>query len=152
MCRWFDSAPGHHFPKPTVLGWLCRFWAIAKPRGVRADSACATLTSRFAISAAIRAGSTPFCSLFSKNNGEPVAVGTRRCRFKSMSCTCVGKSGSEWELVQQMQIEILHRTARMPIPCAPAKALLETLQLRVHPCHANAAWLPFGGRASAQST
>ena len=32
----------HQFKKPTVLSWLFHVWLIPKPRGLLADSACAT--------------------------------------------------------------------------------------------------------------
>ncbi len=33
MCRWFDSAPGHHIKSPTLLGWA--FSHLAFPQAVR---------------------------------------------------------------------------------------------------------------------
>ena len=85
----------HQNSKPTFVGWLCRFWAFPKPRGVRARSACATAPVSRRIFHRFLSCSIPLCSLFSKNNGEPRTFGTRRMRFRSTGCACVAEGSSE---------------------------------------------------------
>ena len=91
MCRWFDSALGHHFSKPTALGWLCHFWISPAPRGAWAKSACATSSVACRNSPRFRLISILFCSLFSNKSAERPSVGTRRTPLLSGTYTCVEK-------------------------------------------------------------
>ncbi len=109
MCRWFDSAPGHHFSKPTVLSWLCRFWTFPAPRGVAGGFACATPSMACRKSGEFHPVSIPFCSLLSKNSGEPCRSGTRRMPLKTTGYTCVEKGGLTGELLQQRGISTCDR-------------------------------------------
>jgi hypothetical protein len=97
----FKSPQLHQNSKPTVLGWLCCFRTFPAPRGVPGDSACATASVARRKFRRFHPVSIPFCSLFSKNSGEPCRSGTRRTRLKATVYTCVEKGGLTGGLVQE---------------------------------------------------
>ena len=79
--------------RPFLLGWKAYFGMAQTPNVWRKlDTWLRHRLSPVSI---------PFCSLFSKNSGEPCSSGTRRKRLKTMGYTCVEKGGLTGGLVQE---------------------------------------------------
>ena len=71
MCRWFDSAPGHHYSRATVLGCPFLFRRPPTSRGCEADLRALGSLQRDHHFWPICAISILFCSLFSKKGQNP---------------------------------------------------------------------------------
>ena len=91
MCRWFDSAPGHHLSTPNC-SQLGVFICVSRmTRGVPAHSACARGWSE---TVPMAASSTLFRPLVSRNLCQLFRRSTRTSPYATTSCECVGFTSS----------------------------------------------------------
>ena len=97
-CRRFDSVLGHHLPKPNPsrLGFF-----IGASRGVARASGWFCVCYEVAASRPCWPGSTPLCSLFSRNRHKPLRRGTRRRRCATSTWTCATEGGLSCWLLER---------------------------------------------------